>query len=135
MVRSLLWRAPFLWSAFRSEAMLVAEKQLLDANLRNELQKLRRLELKMMVNRYETAISAAAIIVGFTFTSVVELEFIDDHHPTWYQKTCERLFYVSTAFALAGSMYAIAVSSVAIMLGQRLAVQATATATRSRRRV
>ena len=109
--------------------MLVAEKQLLDANLRNELMVLRRMELKMLVSRYQTAIPAATLIVGFTFTSVVELEFMENHHPTWYQMTTERMFYAMAAVALAGSIYAMAVSSIAIVLGQRLAVQATANLT------
>lgn len=34
--------------------MLAAEKQVLDANLRNNLQDLRRMELKMVVNRFQT---------------------------------------------------------------------------------
>ncbi|KAL1520132.1 hypothetical protein AB1Y20_023604 [Prymnesium parvum] len=106
--------------------MLVAEKQLLDANLRNDLQSLRRLEIKMLVSRYQTAIPAATLIVGFTFTSIVELDYVEYHHPTAAQELCERLFYVFTSVALAGSLYAMAVSSIAIMLGQRLAVQATA---------
>lgn len=109
--------------------MLVAEKQLLDANLRNDLQMLRRLEIKMLVSRYQTAIPAATLIVGFTFTSVVELEFLEYHHPSHAQVICERIFYVCCSIALSGSMYAMAVSSIAIMLGQRLAVQATATLT------
>jgi len=109
--------------------MLVAEKQLLDANLRNDFQLLRRLELKMLVSRYQTAIPAATLIVGFTFTSVVELEFLEYHHPTMAQQICERMFYVFSSVALCGSMYAMAVSSIAIMLGQRLAVQATANLT------
>lgn len=110
--------------------MLVAEKQLLDANLRNDLQVLRRLELKMLVNRYETAIPAATLIVGFTFTSLVELEFIEHiGNLTLVKRICERMFYFFAAAALTGSMYAMAVSSIAIMLGQRLAVQATASLT------
>ena len=53
--------------------MLVAEKQLLDASLRNDLMLLRRMEIKMIVERYETAIPAATLIAGFSFTGVVEM--------------------------------------------------------------
>lgn len=106
--------------------MLVAEKQLLDANLRNDLQRLRRLEIKMLVSRYQTAIPAATLIVGFTFTSIVELDDIKGTSPSDAQEICSRLFYVCAAIALAGSLYAMAVSSIAIILGQRLAIQATA---------
>lgn len=109
--------------------MLVAEKQLLDANLRNDLQQLRRMEIKMLVSRYQTAIPAATLIVGFTFTSIVELDYVEYHHPTLAQEIFERAFYICASIALAGSLYAMAVSSIAIMLGQRLAVQATASLT------
>eukprot|EP00966_Prymnesium_polylepis_P222879 5156032-Prymnesium_polylepis.1 len=69
---------------------------------------LRRLELKMLVNRYQTAIPAATLIVGFTFTSVVELEFLEYHHPTAAQAICEKMFYVFSTVALCGSIYAMA---------------------------
>jgi len=111
--------------------MLVAEKQLLDANLRNELQVLRRLELKMLVNRYANAIPTATMIGGFTFTGVVELDLLDpqyvDHDD--YTKLVAGLFHVFAALALSTAVYALSVSSIAIVLGQRLAIQATATQT------
>lgn len=111
--------------------MLVAEKQLLDANLRNDLQLLRRMELKMLVNRYVNAIPAATMIGGFTFTGVVELDLLDPatveaSPPT---KLAQGMFHLFAALALCCAVYALAVSSIAIILGQRLAIQATAEAT------
>lgn len=106
--------------------MLAAEKQVLDATLRNNLQDLRRMELKMVVNRFQTVIPASTLIVGFTFTAVVELDFLDTHDPTTTQTNAERLFYIFCAMSLSGSLYSMTVSSIAIILGQRLAVQATA---------
>lgn len=107
--------------------MLVAEKQLLDANLRNDLQQLRRLELKMLVNRFSTAVPAATMIGGFTFTGVVEIDLLEpsyvDHDS--FTRLLAGLFHVFGALALSASIYALTVCSLAIVLGQRLAVQAT----------
>ena len=50
--------------------MLAADKQLLDAHLRNELQQLRRLELTNVVNRFQNALTPATLIAGFSFTSI-----------------------------------------------------------------
>ena len=113
--------------------MLAAEKHLLDANLRNELQLLRRLEIKMLVNRYQTAIPAATLIGGFTFTGLVELDLIAQSELSADKlvEQCQAFFHLFAAFALAASVYALAVSSIAIMLGQRLAIQATAQLTAS----
>lgn len=111
--------------------MLVAEKQLLDANLRNELQSLRLMELKMLVNRYLNVIPAATMIGGFTFTGVVEMDLLDPEYEdkNSLTRTASNLFHVFAALALSTAVYAIAVSSIAIILGQRLAIQATATQT------
>jgi len=113
--------------------MLVAEKQLLDANLRNDLQLLRRLELKMMVNRFQNIIPAATMIGGFTFTGVVELDLLDPNYMDMEKHKSVRLaagmFHLFAALALSTAVYSIAVSSIAIILGQRLAIQATAQAT------
>jgi len=109
--------------------MLTAEKQLLDANLRNELQLLRKLELKMLVDRYSNAIPAATLIAGFTFTGLVEMNLLtnDDLNTggPWV-RPASNVFHLFAAVALATSIYAMAVCSVAMVLGQRLTVQATA---------
>lgn len=111
--------------------MLVAEKQLLDANLRNELQLLRRMELKMMVNRYQNVIPAATMIGGFTFTGVVEMDLLDPKYTDTHEdlKTYLGFFHLFAALALCCSVFSLSVASIAIILGQRLAIQATAQAT------
>lgn len=108
--------------------MLVAEKQLLDAHLRNDLQVLRRMELKMLVNRFATAVPAATMIGGFTFTGVVELDLIDAEYvdKNQYTRTFTGVFHIFAALALSTAVYALVVSSLSIVLGQRLAIQATA---------
>lgn len=108
--------------------MLVAEKQLLDAHLRNDLQVLRRMELKMLVNRFATAVPAATMIGGFTFTGVVELDLIDAEYvdKNQYTRTFTGVFHIFAALALSTAVYALVVSSISIVLGQRLAIQATA---------
>jgi len=108
--------------------MLLAEKQLLDANLRNDLQILRRMEIKMLVNRYQTAIQAATLVAGFTFTGVVEFDLLEEAELKADDnlRVCQSFFHLFAAIALSSSVYALAVSSIAIMLGQRLAIQATA---------
>ena len=59
--------------------MLAADKLLLDAQLRNELQNLRRLEINNVVNRFQSALAPATLIAGFSFTSIIELELTDLH--------------------------------------------------------
>jgi hypothetical protein len=107
--------------------MLAADKQLLDAHLRNELQQLRRLEITNVVNRFQNALTPATLILGFAFESIVELEFSVSHvleRPMLVRYT-EPIFYLSTATALSLSLYVTAVSSMGIVFGQRLTIQAT----------
>jgi len=106
--------------------MLAADKQLLDARLRNELQQLRRLELTNVVNRFQNALTPATLIAGFSFTGIVELEFTDEHKTNEAAKSAEPLFYISAALSLSLALYVTAVSSMGIVFGQRLTVQATA---------
>jgi len=107
--------------------MLAADKQLLDAHLRNELQQLRRLEITNVVNRFQNALTPATLIAGFSFTSIVELEFTNTHpNRSSIALHAEPLFYIGAAAALSLSLYVTAVSSVGIVFGQRLTIQATA---------
>ena len=107
--------------------MLAADKQLLDAHLRNELQQLRRLEITNVVNRFQNALTPATLIAGFSFTGIVELEFADGHEGRSYlAKLAEPVFYMSASAALSLALYVTAVSSMGIVFGQRLTIQATA---------
>lgn len=105
--------------------MLAADKQLLDAQLRNELQQLRRLEITNVVNRFQNALTPATLIAGFTFTSIIELELTDMHDLTQQARTAERGFYLLATTALGLALYVTAISSMAIVFGQRLTIQAT----------
>lgn len=105
--------------------MLAADKQLLDAHLRNELQQLRRLEITNVVNRFQNALTPATLIAGFTFTSIIELELTDMHDLTQQARTAERGFYLLATTALGLALYVTAISSMAIVFGQRLTIQAT----------
>lgn len=51
---------------------------------------------------------------------------LDSLHAHSPPQNAERLFYIFCAMSLSGSLYSMTVSSIAIILGQRLAVQATA---------
>ncbi len=107
--------------------MLAADKQLLDAHLRNELQQLRRLEITNVVNRFQNAITPATLICGFSFTGIVELEFTEGHQSrSWLSRHAEPVFYIAASAALSLSLYVTAVSSMGIVFGQRLTIQATA---------
>lgn len=107
--------------------MLAADKQLLDAHLRNELQQLRRLEITNVVNRFQNALTPATLIAGFSFTSIVELEFTSGHlDRSAIALHAEPIFYIMSAAALSLSLYVTAISSVGIVFGQRLTIQATA---------
>ena len=91
--------------------MLAADKQLLDAHLRNELQQLRRLEITNVVNRFQNALTPATLIAGFSFTGIVELEFADGHEGRSYlAKLAEPVFYMSASAALSLALYVTAVS-------------------------
>jgi len=108
--------------------MLAADKQLLDAHLRNELQQLRKLEITNVVNRFQNALTPATLILGFAFESIVELEFSNKHieeRPDTV-RYAEPIFYICTAAALSLTLYVTAVASMGILFGQRLTVQATA---------
>lgn len=108
--------------------MLVAEKQLLDANLRNDLQILRQMEIKMLINRFKTMIPVGTLLCGFTFEGTVEMDLLPPESLEAYGKKRFAVgsFHIWAAITLACSVYAVAVSCVAIVLGQRLAIQATA---------
>jgi hypothetical protein len=106
--------------------MLAADKQLLDAHLRNELQELRRLDITNVVNRFQNALTPATLIAGFSFESIVHLEFTDTHELTSAQQHAEPIFYICASTALSLALYVTAVSSMGIVFGQRLTIQATA---------
>jgi hypothetical protein len=109
--------------------MLAADKQLLDAHLRNELQQLRRLEITNVVNRFQNALTPATLIAGFSFTSIVELEFTESHlsgRENLASLRAEPIFYICAAAALSLALYVTAVASMGIVFGQRLTIQATA---------
>lgn len=109
--------------------MLAADKQVLDAYLRDELQQLRRIELENVIVRFNSALTPSTLIAGFCFTAIVEMEILDPDETAKIhaeQRSGERIFYISTSIALALSLFVTAVSSAGIVFGQRLAVQATA---------
>ena len=116
-----------LLSTLRSAGMLAADKQLLDAQLRDELQELRVLEITNVVQRFQNALTPATLIAGFCFGSIVELDFSDHHKLSPGISVAEPLFYISAASALSLALYVTAVSSLGIVFGQRLTIQATAT--------
>jgi len=108
--------------------MLAADKQLLDAHLRNELQQLRRIEITNVVNRFQNALTPATLIAGFSFTSIVELEFTESHlsgRENLASLRAEPIFYICAAASLSLALYVTAVSSMGIVFGQRLTIQAT----------
>lgn len=105
--------------------MLAADKQLLDAQLHNELQQLRRLEITNIVNRFQSALTPATLIAGFCFASISEVDIIDRENVGTTAKFFEPLFYICDAFSLACALYVLCVSSMGIIFGQRLTIQAT----------
>lgn len=108
--------------------MLAADKLLLDAQLRNDLQNLRQLEITNVVQRFQSALTPATLIAGFSFTSIIELDFtsgvqgLDE-----LNRGAEPIFYVCASAALSLALYVTAVASTGIVFGQRLTIQATAT--------
>ena len=106
--------------------MLAADKQLLDAQLRNHMQELRMLEITNIVNRFQSALTPATLIAGFCFSSIVEIDIIRSDEVGSAALFFEPVFYVTSSIGLALALYVVFVSSMGIIFGQRLTVQATA---------
>ena len=111
--------------------MLAADRQLLDAHLRNEMQRLRQLEITNVVDRYGTALTPATLIAGFSMIGMSALDMTDDHLLAFDEdmgskvEVAEPIFYLCTSVALAASLYVTAISTTGIVFGQRLTIQAT----------
>lgn len=106
--------------------MLAADKQLLDAQLRNHQQELRMLEITNIVNRFQSALTPATLIAGFCFSSIVEIDIIRSDEVGGPALFFEPVFYIASSIGLALALYVVFVSSMGIIFGQRLVVQATA---------
>jgi len=106
--------------------MLAADKQLLDAQLRNDQQELRMLELTNVVNRFQSALVPATLIAGFCFSSIVEVDIIKSSEVGDPARFFEPVFYMSASVGLALALFVTTVSSMGILFGQRLTVQANA---------
>ena len=87
--------------------MLAADKQLLDAQLHNELQELRRLEITNIVNRFQSALTPATLIAGFCFASISEVDIIETENVGPTAKFFEPIFYICDAFSLACALYVL----------------------------
>lgn len=105
--------------------MLAADKQLLDAQLRNELQQLRKTELDNVVQRFQNALVPATLIAGFSYTAIVELESLTGTAAR-QSYVAEPVFYIFTATALALALLVTVLASMGVIFGQRLMVQANA---------
>ena len=99
--------------------MLAADRQLLDAHLRNELQQLRRLEITNVVNRFQSALTPATLIAGFSMVGISALDFTAQLGLGDTSHASEPIFYLCTAVALATSLYVTAVSTVGIVRAAR----------------
>jgi hypothetical protein len=105
--------------------MLAADKQLLDARLRDELQQLRVNELNNIVQRFENCLTPSTLIAGFSFSAIVELEFLPSDHVD-QQAMAEPVFYGAATAALSLALYVTTISTMGVIFGQRLQVQGTA---------
>lgn len=106
--------------------MLAADKQLMDAQLRNDMQQLRMLEITNIVNRFQSALTPATLIAGFCFSSIVEIDIIRSDEVGSAALFFEPVFYVTASIGLALALYVVFISSMGIIFGQRLTVQASA---------
>ena len=86
----------------------------------------RRLEITNVVNRFQNALTPATLIAGFSFTAIADLDFTDGHKVQSASKVAEPLFYMCSTLALSLALYVTAVSTMGIVFGQRLTIQATA---------
>lgn len=86
----------------------------------------RRLEITNVVNRFQNALTPATLIAGFSFTALADLDFTDGHKLQLAARTAEPVFYICSTLALSLALYVTAVSTVGIVFGQRLTIQATA---------
>lgn len=110
--------------------MLSADKQVLDAYLRNELQQLRRMELENMLVRFKSALAPATLIAGFSFEAIAAMSMLDpdeeNTHIMFQQRWGERTFYIAASIGLALALFVVSIVTCGIVFGQRLMVQATA---------
>ena len=106
--------------------MLAADKQLLDARLRDELQQLRVAELGNVVLRFQNILTPSTLIAGFSFTAIVELDFLPTGTEHEMPHRAEPIFYIAAASALSLSLFVTTIASTGIIFGQRLQVQSTA---------
>ena len=103
--------------------MLAADKQMLDAELQQQLQEMRTLEINNLLTRFTNAIAAATLIGGFSFSGIVDLGDVD-HSAALEVRICTALFYVLACIALALSLFVMAVSSMSLVLGNGLMISA-----------
>jgi len=106
--------------------MLRADKQVLDSELRNGLQRLRVLELNNINVRFDAALTPAALIAGFCFENIAAMRMIDHEDARLAQVNGERVFYVAASTTLALALFCVVTASGGIIFTQRLKVQATA---------
>ena len=64
--------------------------------------------------------------LGFCFSSIVEVDLIKESEVGGPARFFEPIFYICAAVGLALALYVTTVSSMGILFGQRLTVQATA---------
>ena len=103
--------------------MLAADKQMLDAELQQQLQEMRTLEINNLLTRFTNAIAAATLIGGFSFSGIVDLGDVD-HSAALEVRICTALFYILACIALALSLFVMAVSSMSLVLGNGLMISA-----------
>lgn len=104
-------------------AMLAADKDRLIFDIKQKALALRKMELEMIVSRYNNLAGLCSIAAGFSFDAIVELEFPEaEDEEDGPSPALKVMFYLSSSVALTLALYVVAVASFTVVNGHQLAL-------------
>jgi hypothetical protein len=103
--------------------MLAADKDRLIFDIKQKALALRKMELEMIVSRYNNLAGLCSIAAGFSFDAIVELEFPEvEDGEDGPSSALKVMFYLSSSVALTLALYVVAVASFTVVNGHQLAL-------------
>ena len=108
--------------------MLAADKDRLIFDIKQKALALRKMELEMIVSRYNNLAGLCSIAAGFSFDAIVELEFPEpEDEEEAPNPALKVMFYLSSSLALTLALYVVAVASFTVVNGHQLALLGAST--------
>jgi hypothetical protein len=103
--------------------MLAADKDRLIFDIKQKALALRKMELEMIVSRYNNLAALSSIAAGFSFDAIVELEFPEaEDGEDVPSQALKVMFYLSSSVALTLALYVVAIASFTVVNGHQLAL-------------